>query len=121
MLSTISTYQNNFEQFKNKFLTELIKNSDTSIGIIEEYKIVIQNYSKEIENKNIKEFVKELNNIILQLRQYELVEKCLRHLVFSKILQEFRISDILIRACKEENIPAIQWLLTMEMDFFCAR
>jgi len=108
-----------FTEFEKKLLTYLKDNNDKEcIDLIENNKKLIQAYLQDSQDSGYsKELINNINTVILvDLKQYKLVEKVLKHEDFSNILEKFRESDIIINACKTENIDALKWLLTMNIN-----
>lgn len=126
----------NYDQFQAEFLSKLKLKNKNILEIIENNKTLIQEYLGEnaANPQRINSFVNEINNIILDNsnnnlitiiiddkknpfnNKYDLIEKVLNHSYFSKVLEVFTNSDILIRACKIGNKNAIKWLLTMNIN-----
>lgn len=112
------------EEYINKFVDNSVINeikfSEVKASTNENIsspKITTIDLSKEENLDDIKNFVKALNDIIIQKDEFHLIEKVLLHPSFQPILNEFRESEVLIDACKKENIKAIQWLITMNLNF----
>lgn len=107
-----------YEPFENKLLVALKNNADAEcFNLIEDNKKLIQ---LKLQNKDnpvyIDRLINNLNDIILQVKNFNLIEIILSYDLFSEVLSKFKKSDILIKACKMENIEAIHWLLTMNID-----
>jgi len=113
------------EKYINKFVDKKVINEisfseieDSSDEKISSPNKITKIYLDKKENlKDIKNFVKTLNEIIIQKDKFDLIEKVLLHPSFQFILNEIRESEVLINACKKENIEAIQWLITMNINF----
>jgi len=127
----------NFNEFKILFLEQLKSKDKKCFETIENNKELIQEYlgiGRNTRTEILKSFVKEINNIILDngnfidiivegsksltpfLSKYDLIEKVLKRDEFCIVLDTFRNSDVLIRACKDGNTNAIDWLLTMQIN-----
>jgi len=109
----------NYLNFEEKLLKEIKDNNKNCISTLESNIKLIQSHLQNKENYlNIQKFVININNIILTTsNNYSLIENILKHDCCQDILNEFRESDILIEACKIENIPAVKWLLTMSINY----
>ena len=108
-----------FTEFEKKLLTFLKENNEKECNdLIENNKKLIQSCLQNSQDSSYsKELINCINIAILEnLKEYELVERVLKHEEFKDILTKFRESDIIIRACKIENISALNWLLTMEIN-----
>jgi len=108
-----------FDNFKNSLFLQLRNNSIDYLKTIEKYKKLIENYLNSHDPTDTKKFVKELNDVILepQIKKYKIFESLLNHKLFTKVLANFRNSDILIKACKTVNKSAVEWFLTMNMNY----
>jgi len=107
----------NYEEFEDTILAKLNNDNKSCLDTIENYKKVIYNYLKDTEKPiHIKEFVDKLNIIVIKKKNFDLIENVLKHDLFSKVLNEFRHSNILIKACQNNNLNAASWLLTMNID-----
>lgn len=127
-----------FNKFQTEFLTQLKSKNKKCLESIESNKTLIQeNLGENADAEVIKNFVKELNEVIVEnvenddhqiniiiegnknsthfQNKYELVEKVLKNPYFSRVLENFKDSDVLLRACKEGNKSAAKWLLTMNV------
>ena len=102
----------NFSSFENEIFADLRNNNNNCINTIESNKKLI------LESSTFaKDFVQKLNHILLSdITDYTLVDKVLDHPYFSNILSEFRESDILIKACDNNNKQLVKWLLTKNID-----
>jgi len=126
-----------FEKFKVVFFEQLKSKDKKCLETIEKNKKLIMEYlgvGRNTRTETLKNFVNEINNFILDngnfidiivegsksltpfLSKYDLVEKVLKREEFCIVLDTFRNSDVLIRACKEGNTSAVDWLLTMEIN-----
>jgi len=105
-----------FTDFEKKFLLYLKENDQKKcISLIEDNEKLIQSYSQDSSYSN--ELINNINTVILEdLKKYKLIEKVLRYESFTNVLEKFRESDIVIKACKTENIDALKWLLTMDIN-----
>ncbi|ORX86819.1 ankyrin [Anaeromyces robustus] len=121
-----------FETFKKELFKKLRKESKKCSKIIEQNKKLIENYLYNKELPQVKEFVNEFNNIVLdkKIKKYQIFETVLKDKLFDSVLAQFRESDVLVRACKQEyensvgwNIiklehkKVIDWLLTMNINY----
>jgi len=102
-----------YSEFEKILLSQLKQNDKGCINYIE-CQINPVAITKPV---HIKYFLNNLNDIILNNKDsFNLIEMVLKHNLFNDVLAEFRESDILINACKLENIPAIKWLMTMDIS-----
>jgi len=107
----------NFGNFEKQFLWELKNNNNHCLKTLENNEKLILDKLKDCEKPIIlKEFVNKLNNDILNVINFDLYEKVLNHRLFIDVLNEFKNSDVLIRACKNENIEAANWISTMNVS-----
>jgi len=105
-----------YKTFENIIISKVERNKDCNKTIINN-KILINKYFNVDGNLTvIKGFVDRLNDAILKAKKYDAVKKLLKEPCMSKILNEFRESTILVRACKERNKKACKWLLTMDIN-----
>jgi len=126
-----------FEKFQKDFLSQLKSKNKKCLVMIEDNKELIkENLGDEANLKTLELFVDEINNIIVGndnslitiiidggdssilpfQKKYTLFEKVLKHPLFSRVLEIFRYSDVLIKACKFGNKSAAKWLLTMDIS-----
>eukprot|EP00833_Pecoramyces_ruminatium_P005080 jgi/Orpsp1_1/1179112/evm.model.c7180000067983.1 len=110
----------NFEQFEIEFLALLEENNKKCIDVIEKNeKLIIENLINSQDMVLIQNFIFKLEEVVLSLKKFKLIEKALKHNLFKVVLKQFRESDILIRACQNNNnIDLIKWLLTMDIDLY---
>jgi len=122
-----------FETFEKKLFSKLKKNSKKSLDIIKKNEKLLEHCLYNINNVN--KFVKDFNDVVLdvKVKKYKLFEEVLNHKLFEKVLDQFRESDVLIRACKSikryyqsyefedhserGNFKVIKWLLTMGINY----
>jgi len=106
--------------FEKKLISEILKDKKKSIETINDNKDVVIRYLRDTEKPAfITDLVNKFNDMIIgKLKNYKLIEKVLKHELFIKVLEEFRESDILIRAMKNLKLDAIKWLLTMDINYF---
>lgn len=105
--------------FENQFFTNLRQNSINCLNDINNNSKLIQEcYSETGDIKTIKRFVNEFNEILLNNSNdsFSLFEQVLNHPDFKNILNEFRNSDIMIRACRLNSVKVLEWLMTMDIN-----
>ncbi|ORX38763.1 ankyrin [Anaeromyces robustus] len=110
-----------YEKFEEKIVSYILKDKKKCIDFISDNQKFVNNYLKYSEKPiYIQRLVNKINDTIVEknLKKFKLVEKVLRHELFSDVLSEFRKSDVLIRAIKNEKTDAVKWLLTMDMDYY---
>jgi len=109
-----------YNKFEEKILSQIKKDKSKCIQTIENNEKLVKEYLTKTEKSNIiKEFVLKLNEIIaVNLKKFKLVEKVLKHSLFTDVLEEFRNSTALIRAIKRVNKDAIKWILTMNINLY---
>lgn len=108
-----------FEKFKSVFFSKLKGGSKDCIAIIERNYKLVEAYLSGNENvKTINQFINSFNEIILENKKfkYSLTEKIFKIPCMKSVSEFFRESDILIQACKTNNINAIKWLMTMNIN-----
>jgi len=126
-----------FNQFQFEFYLQLKSNNKNYLKFVNDNEQLIEDNLGDNGNpQTINEFINEINNIILDNNnnlitividgaknintftnnKFELIEKVLNHNCFSKVLSEFKNSNVLLRACKDGNKDAIKWLLTMNIS-----
>lgn len=105
---------------EKKFISEILKDKKKCIDTINENKDVIIKYLRGTEKPiYITELVNKLNDIIVnKLKKFKIIEKVLKHELFIKVLEEFRKSDVLIKAMRNKKTDAVKWLLTMDMNYY---
>jgi len=108
-----------FEIFKNTLFNQLKANSKECFKTISKESQLINRYLNSGELSNVKKFVNEFNNVILDstFKKFKLFESVLERGLFNNVLNEFRESDILIKACKTVNKKAVEWLFTMKINY----
>jgi len=102
----------NFFSLENEIINDLKNSSKNCINTIENNKKLI------LGNQTFaKDFVQKLNNALLSgLNDYPLIDKVLNHDYFTEVLSEFRESNILVRACDNNNKSLVKWLLTKDIN-----
>jgi len=108
-----------FFDFETVFFDNLKSQNNNCINDIENHeKLIIKYLGEKTDNKTLKNFLNKFNETILYNKNnnFNLIEKILFHPIFKNVSDEFRESDILIKACKIENKPLVKWLLTMDIN-----
>jgi len=107
-----------FNEFKTEFFINLKTINKNCLNLIEGHKTLVQsNLVDNVTLETLNIFVEEINNAILQTkRKFNVFEKILKHETFVKVLEEWKKSNILVKACKNEKREAIKWLLTMDVN-----
>ncbi|KAL6621070.1 ankyrin [Neocallimastix sp. 'constans'] len=107
-----------FEEFTTEFITSLKTNNKNCLKLIEGHKTLVQaNLVENATPENINKYVEEINKALLQTkRKFSVFEKILKYETFSKVLAEWKNSDVLVKACKNEKKDVIKWLLTMDIN-----
>eukprot|EP00833_Pecoramyces_ruminatium_P004181 jgi/Orpsp1_1/1178213/evm.model.c7180000064451.1 len=92
-----------FENFEKELLKQLRKDSKKCLKVIEKNSKLVENYLNGDDLTTIKKFVNDFNDVVLdrEVKKYKLFEAVLNHNLFTKVLAQFRESDVLIRACKD--------------------
>jgi len=108
-----------FEVFENTFFAQLKSNNKECLKTILKENKIVEYYLNKKNISYIKKFVNDFNEIVLDpnTKKYKLCESVLKRNSFSDVLDEFRESDVLIRACKNCNKKAIEWLFTMNINY----
>jgi len=108
-----------FATFKTELIGQLMKESKKSLEIIDENSKLVEFYLNNEDLTYVKIFINDFNNVVLnpRIEKYKLLKKVLDHKLFTNVLEQFRNSDILIKACKIGNKKTIEWLLTMDINF----
>ncbi|ORX79486.1 ankyrin [Anaeromyces robustus] len=116
----------NYKTFETEFLL-LLKNGDTNcLKLIDENKKIVEEYlGYHSDPKTLDKFVDYIGNIIVDIKNkkgllikkknnnYELIEDALNHPSFGKVKGVFtNKSDVLIKALKNDNKSAANWLMT---------
>jgi len=107
-----------FELFESNFLYHLKEEKENEcMNDIDNNEEVIRSYLGHKKTKYCNKFIKKFNDIVVETKEnFTLLEKVLIHDFFSFVLERFRKSDVLIKACAKGNEKAIRWLFTMEID-----
>ncbi|OUM58237.1 hypothetical protein PIROE2DRAFT_21389 [Piromyces sp. E2] len=108
-----------FEAFENVLFSQLRTDDKECLKNIVKEKKLIETYLNGKDLTNVKKFVNDFNDVILgsDIKKYKLFEAVLNRELFTAVLAEFRESNVLIRACKEVNRKAVEWLLTMNINY----
>ncbi|OUM66890.1 hypothetical protein PIROE2DRAFT_5751, partial [Piromyces sp. E2] len=112
---TISSY----DSFETEFFVKLRKESKKCLKIIDENQKLIEFNLCEKDLYQVRKFVSTFNDIVLDkgIEKYKLFNEVLKHPLLSTVLAQFRESDVLVRACKNGNVNAVKWLLTMNINY----
>lgn len=107
-----------FESFVNRFISCFINNDKKCLTLLERNKKIVENeLSKDGNEKSVNKFVTEINNAILfNMKKFKFCDEILKHDSLKHVYNVFRKSDILIQACKYENIKVAEWLRFMDID-----
>lgn len=102
-----------FESFSALFFEQLKVQAKEIIKTIDNNSKVIEYYLMDPKSDLMKEFIHNFNNVVVEtkVKNYKLFKKVLQHNLFIQVLNSFRNSDVLVRACKALNKDAIKWLL----------
>jgi len=124
-----------FETFEKELLKQLRKDSKKSLKVIDKNSKLVENYLNGDDLTTVNKFVNDFNSLVLDrnVKKYRYFEAVLKHRLFTKVLAQFRVSDVLIRACKDVkryylnydfqdfnescNTKVIEWLLTMDINY----
>jgi len=110
-----------YKTFETEFLLLLKKRDLKCISLIDENKRVIEsNLGYHSDPKTLDKFVDQLGNIVIDIKNkllkmknnFELIENVLNHPAFGKVREVFVNSNVLIKAVKNENKDAANWLIT---------
>ncbi|OUM69997.1 hypothetical protein PIROE2DRAFT_1939 [Piromyces sp. E2] len=117
---SLVTLYSNFEQFEIEFLSLLEKNDRKCIDVIgKNEKLLVEYFINNRDIVVIQNFIFKLEEIVLTLKKFTLIEKALHHSLFKEVLALPRESDILTRACQNNNnTDLIKWLLTMDINLY---
>jgi len=107
-----------FSEFKSSLLNGIKNNNKNSIKLINNNKILVQEYFNYNNLNYVREFIDSLYfPILAEKKKFKVIENVLKNPSMIVVLAEFRKSNILIKICEEgSNKKAIEWLLTMNMD-----
>ncbi|OUM57911.1 hypothetical protein PIROE2DRAFT_21427 [Piromyces sp. E2] len=111
-----------FKNFKIEHVIDLNHSSKKVIKSINANQGLIKTFLNEKKNiHSIQSYVREINRIVLEAKSSNdkklcIVKRILMNEAFTNVLNAFRNSDVLIRACKIRNKYAIKWLLTMNIN-----
>jgi len=104
----------NYQAFESKFLSKVERNKSCSKLIKQNEKLVKEYLSSD--STNFKSFIEKLNEAILKAKKFKEVENSLRNPLFTDVLNAFRQSDVLVKACENEKKDAAKWLSTMSIN-----
>ncbi|OUM59297.1 hypothetical protein PIROE2DRAFT_15215 [Piromyces sp. E2] len=109
-----------YNEFEKKLLSQLENDDVDCLNTIRKNEELIQTYLQNTENQvHIKSLVGQINNVILNKNsQFDNIEQVVKYDSMKDVLSEFRESDIVIRACEKENVGALKWLLTIDINPF---
>eukprot|EP00833_Pecoramyces_ruminatium_P010536 jgi/Orpsp1_1/1184568/evm.model.c7180000090055.1 len=96
-----------------------LKQLENNCKNIEFNKKLIEDYINGPDSSYIKKFIYDFNTVLLKFKgkKYKIFEKVLMYNSMKIVLEEFRESDILIRACKTVNKKLFEWLFTMKLNY----
>jgi len=111
-----------YKTFETEFFSLLKKRDSKCLKLIDKNQSVVEKHlGFQSDSKTIDNFVEKLGNIVLNVKKhlfksnntFELVEKVLNFRVLGKVREVFvNSSDALIKALKNNNKDAANWLLT---------
>jgi len=124
------------ESFEKELFSKLKKNSSKSLKIIENNRKKIDFYFNGKDTTQLVKFVNDFNEVVSdkKIKKYKMFEAVLKHPYFTRVLEQFRQSDILVKACgnvekhymfvdspnsynESFNKDLVKWLLTMNMNY----
>jgi len=103
-----------YEAFEAKFLSKVERNKSCSKLIKQNEKLVKEYLSSD--STNLKSFIEKLNEAILKAKKFKEVENSLRNPLLTDVLNAFRQSNVLVKACETEKKDAAKWLSTMSIN-----
>jgi len=105
--------------FKHVLFSQLKNDEKKSLDTLTQNSKLIEEHLNNSNPSEVKQFVNEFNDVVLdkEIKNYKLFEAVLNHKLFTTVLAEFNESNVLIRACKNVNIKAVKWLLTMNINY----
>jgi len=109
----------NYESFIREFFGYLKSNDKKCLKLIEKNKKLVEACFNQNSNPEIiKEFVNEINNSILQnsTGKFKVFESVLKNDSFEYVYSLFKNSNILIDACRNGQVDAANWLITMDIN-----
>jgi len=107
-----------FENFKTNFFEQLSKGNKKCLKVIDDNKKLVEYYINSKDLTYVKIFLNDFNNLVLNPRfeQYKLLKSVLEHPLLTPVANQFRESDVLVKACKKGNRNAVEWLLKMDIN-----
>jgi ankyrin repeat protein len=104
-----------YNTFENQFLNELKNKNEKCLTTIETNEKIVQLYLQNTKQPiHINNVINNINDIILNEKEdFSLIKKVLYHPLMKDVLEKFRESDVFIKAIKEENTEAQNWLVGM--------
>ena len=111
-----------FENFKIEHIINLNDSSKKVLKSINANQVLIKAFLNDKRNsQSIQNYVNEINRIVLETKstndkKFIIIKKILMNDAFFSLLEAFRNSDVLIRACRIRNKCALKWLLTMNIN-----
>ena len=109
-----------YAKFEKQLLGELNSKNEECLNTIENNEKLIKIYLQNIENDiPVNNIVKGISDMILNEKtekdDFILIKKVLCHPLMKDVLEKFKESDILIKALKEKNTKAQNFLLGMNI------
>jgi len=106
-----------FDLFEKSLLSDLKNNDRKCIDTINENTDLINTYLNN-NLDNLKLFLDKIEDLILknEKENFKLVESVLKNENFKTVYENFKKSNILIEACKESNVNAIDWLYNIGVN-----
>jgi len=105
----------NFENFEESILNQFRNNSK---NVVFDEKL-IEYHFLDADIDYLKKFIDDFNTVLVEYKgnKYKSFEKFLMYGSMKGVLDKFRESDILIRACKTYNKKLLEWLFTMKINY----
>jgi len=107
-----------YSEFEKKLLSQLKNDDQDSINTLLNNRKLIQEYLQNTEKPiHIKSLVDGINDIVINKQNnFDTIEKVLTTESMKCVLSEFRNSNVMLAACKKNNISAVKWLLQMKIN-----
>ncbi|OUM62609.1 hypothetical protein PIROE2DRAFT_61763 [Piromyces sp. E2] len=105
-----------YESFELKFFKQLKDSKKECISLVEKNKKLVEANLENLET--VDKFVTSLNTIIIETEKlkYSIIEKLFNLSFLKRVEDTFKESDVLIQACKVNNVKAIKWLMSMNIN-----
>jgi len=107
----------NIDEFENNFFYHLKGYSNEVFTDIDNYGKIIENIFYQDDLSYVKGFLDNFNSVVVESNsKFDYFEKILNHPLLKIVFDLFKDSNVIMRACDNENEKCLKWLRVMDIN-----